>query len=256
VTERSYVLGDLGLRLTIDGDELIGDARVTPNMWVPGTDALRISVLAAWVDLTLGYVVMPALDRRMGTTVELDVHLAEEIRGDAQVRLVAEVTKAGRTTMACRCQVLADGRRVGTGHGLFTVAPQQVDLPGLEGMVARFNALSGRGNLPQPFAEWIGCEPSGTGRCVLPCAPHLRNLGGVLTGAMLAAVAEEAVLATGPVPTALVSMQLRFLRAVRGGPAVASADVDHGLAEVEVRDATTDALAVLATFRARCLSSK
>jgi hypothetical protein len=43
---------------------------------------------------------------------------------------------------------------------------------------------------------------------------------------------------------------MRYLRPVRTGPAVARAEVRGAIGEVEVRDAATDALAIIATTRA------
>jgi hypothetical protein len=46
-------------------------------------------------------------------------------------------------------------------------------------------------------------------------------------------------------------MHLRYLRSVRVGPAVAHADVHYGTGRVEVRDASTDKVAAIATTRSR-----
>ena len=47
----------------------------------------------------------------------------------------------------------------------------------------------------------------------------------------------------------LESVHLRYLRAIRVGPAVARADLHHGMGRVEVRDASNDAVAAIATTR-------
>ena len=69
------------------------------------------------------------------------------------------------------------------------------------------------------------------------------------TAACIALVVEEAVLSLSPGAT-LSSLNLRYLRPVRVGPAVARARATAGLGQIEVRDGGSgDRLSVLATAR-------
>lgn len=78
---------------------------------------------------------------------------------------------------------------------------------------------------------------------------HRRKPGSRIAG-LIALVAGEAALSLTPGAT-LSSMALRFLRPVRVGPAVATAQVRAGLGRVEVRDAGgDDRRAVIVTTRA------
>ena len=84
----------------------------------------------------------------------------------------------------------------------------------------------------------------------MPRTPDGLNATGSINGGLLALAIEEAALSLTPGAT-LCSLALRYLRSVRNGPAVATADVHHGLGRVEVRDAgDDDRLAAVATTRA------
>jgi acyl-coenzyme A thioesterase PaaI-like protein len=68
-------------------------------------------------------------------------------------------------------------------------------------------------------------------------------------GGLIALVVEEALLSLSPGAT-LSSLNLRYLRPVRVGPAVATARTTTGLGQVEVRDGGNGGrLSVLATAR-------
>jgi hypothetical protein len=87
------------------------------------------------------------------------------------------------------------------------------------------------------------------GTAVLPCTPVVHNASAAINGGLLALVVEEAALSADPTAGRIESVQLRYLRAIRVGPAVASAELHHGMGRVEVRDASNDAVAAIATTR-------
>ena len=71
-----------------------------------------------------------------------------------------------------------------------------------------------------------------------------------MNGGLIALAAEEAVLSLEPDGATLSSLSLRYLRPVRVGPAVATAQTRSGLGQIEVRDAGNEnRLSVLATAR-------
>ena len=99
-----------------------------------------------------------------------------------------------------------------------------------------------------PLVERVGCERTGPGSAVLPYNPSILNSSKTLNGGLLAIPVEEAALSAVDTPTTITSLQMRYLRPVRTA-AVATAVVYNGLGEVEVHDAESGALAVLATTR-------
>ncbi len=71
----AHILLELGFDVRRVGDEIHGSAPIVPELWVPGTERLRTSVLAAWADTATGYLAVGALAPRPPVTHQLDVHL-------------------------------------------------------------------------------------------------------------------------------------------------------------------------------------
>ena len=89
------------------------------------------------------------------------------------------------------------------------------------------------------------------GVAVLPHSDEVLNASNTINGGLIALAAEEAVLSLSPPGTSLASLDLRYLQPARVGPAVAEAEVRHGLGRVEVYDEGNDnRLCVVATTRA------
>jgi acyl-coenzyme A thioesterase PaaI-like protein len=244
----AHILIDLGFVVGRSGDGVAGTARIVPEMWVPGTSILRTSILAAWIDQVSGLAAIDVLAPRVPVTLELDVHVYERLPADGSVRALARVVKAGRSVVVCTVDVTDDrGRPLAIGNASFMAAPD----PGLE-LPHRLSVdeMPTPGRLRLPFAERAACERRDAGVAVLARSEDGLNAAGTVNGGLIALVVEEAALSLTP-GTTLASMALRYLRAVRSGPAVATAEVRAGLARVEVRDAGgDDRAAVTATTRA------
>jgi acyl-coenzyme A thioesterase PaaI-like protein len=244
-----HILTDLGFVVGRSGDDVHGSAPVVPEMWVPGTTSLRTSILATWVDHVSGLVAIGALAPRVPVTLELDVHVYEQAPAGGTVHAVSRLVKAGRSVVVCGVDLTDhDGRPVAIGTASFMAAPD----PGLE--LPRHISLEAmpvtQGRLRRPFAERAGCRRREPGVAVLPRSEDGLNAAGTVNGGLIALAVEEAALSLTPGAT-LSSMALRYLRPVRSGPAVATAEVRAGLGRVEVRDAGgDDRPAVTATTRA------
>jgi acyl-coenzyme A thioesterase PaaI-like protein len=248
----AHILTELGFAVDRAGDGIHGAATVVPEMWAPGTAHLRTSILATWVDHAAGLAAIEVLAPRVPVTLELDVHLYEPAPAGGTVHALARVVKAGRSVVVCGVDVADDdGRPVAIGTASFMAAP----VPGLElpshVSVDMPPLLSGP--LAVPLAERAGCVRQSPGVAVLPRSEDGLNAAGSVNGGLIALAVEEAALSLTP-GTTLVSMALRYLRAVRSGPAVATAEVRSGLGRVEVRDAGgDDRPAVTAVTRAACV---
>ncbi len=243
-----HVVTELGLGVERVGDELHGSAPVVPEMHVPGTDVLRTSVLATWVDTVAGLLVVDVVRPRVPVTLELDVHLQAPPSGLGWVHLRGRVVKAGRTVVVPTVELLdEDGRSFGFGAASFMVAPDP-DLRMPEG-VGLEGRPPGASRLRQPLAERVGLEHRAPGVVALPRMDDGLNASNTVNGGLLALAVEDAALSLTPGAT-LESLALRYLQPVRIGPAVAVADVRDGLGRVAVRDAGAgDRRAVLATTR-------
>lgn len=234
-----HILTELGFAVGRSGaDEIHGSACVVPEMWVPGTTSLRTSILATWVDHVSGLAAIDVLAPRVPVTLELDVHVHDGAPAGGTVHAVARLPKAGRSVVVGGVDVADDdGRPVAIGTASFMAAPD----PGLEMPSATsHDAMAVRPRrLVRPFAERAGCRRLGPGLAVLPRSDDGLNAAGTVNGGLIALAAEEAALSLTPGST-LSSMALRYLRPVRVGPAVATAEVRAGLGRVEVRDAGGD----------------
>jgi acyl-coenzyme A thioesterase PaaI-like protein len=178
---------------------------------------------------------MDAIAPQVPVTLELDIHLYEDAPADGTVHAVAHVVKAGRSVVVCGVDITDDdGHPVAIGAASFMAAPDpHLALPD---DVARHAMAITPGRLHLPFAARAGCRRRAPGVAELPRSDDGLNAAGTVNGGLLALVAEEAALSLTPGAT-LSSMALRYLRPVRTGPAVATAEVRAGLGRVVVRDA-------------------
>ena len=240
---------DLGFGVAAAEGEMRGSAHVVPQMWVPGTDALRTSILAAWADVAAGHVAIGLFDPGVPVTLDLDVHLHRPPVGLAEVQMVASLQKSGRSVSVISIDISADGEAIGFAHATFMAAPNPtLRMPTIvrdEGLLRPHPP-----RLEVPYAERAGCEHVAPGLASIPMRPDGLNASGTLNGGLLALAVEEAALSAEP-GTTLASLSMRYAQPVRVGPAVARAEVRHGLGNVVVRDeGRDDRLAVIATTRA------
>lgn len=205
---------------------------------------------ASWADTQLGVLAMQAFSPRFTLTLDLDVHLFDEVTDLTRLRTAARIVKAGSTVVVALMEFTTDDgrRRVGFSHGTFMAAPNPaLSAPTATQALASFR--SGRRPLDEPIVTRVGCTRTKPGEAVMPYASKLNNGSNAINGGLLTVAVEEAALSADPEHRPLESMHVRYLRAVRVGPAVARAVVRRGVGQVELRDLHTDAPALLATTR-------
>jgi acyl-coenzyme A thioesterase PaaI-like protein len=243
-----HIMRDLGFAVGGTSDEMRGSGHVVEQMWVPGTKALRTSILAAWADMVAGYIAIGLFEPGVPVTLDLDVHLHRPAIGIDEVGMVARVQKAGRSVSVLSIDMFGDGAAFGFGHATFMAAPNpSLRMPTVVRDEGLLHVHPSR--LEVPFAERAGCERVAPGLASIPLRPDGLNASGTLNGGLLALAVEEAALSVEPGAT-LASLSMRYVQPVRVGPAVARANVADGLASVVVRDAgRDDRLAVIATTR-------
>ena len=242
-----HILRELGFTITRVGDELHGAASITPQMHVPGTSQLRTSILASWLDLLAGHLAVDAMTPRVPVTLELDVHLYRPAPGSGRIRAVGRTVKAGRSVFVASVEFTSEhGEPLAIGAGSFMSAPDPAArLPSRLGI----DASAPVELLRVPLAERAGCERREPGVAVLPRSEDGLNASNSVNGGLITLAVEESVLSLAPGDT-LCSLSVRYLQAVRVGPAVATAHVHNGLGLVELRDLGNDnRLAVTATTR-------
>lgn len=247
--QQTHIVGELGMAIEVVDGGLHGGAAVVPQMHVPGTRCLRTSILATWADLLCGLLAVDVIAPRVPVTVELAVDLYRAPVGCVRVEGVARTLKAGRSVVVTEVDFTTqDGERLAIGTASFMPAPDAgLRLPESSRTLSR-NHDGGR-RLTRPFAERAGCERRERGVAALSRSEDGLNSAKSINGGLIALAVEEAALsATDAV--GLSSLAMRYLRAARNGPVVATAATHGDLARVEVRDAgNDDRLAVVATTR-------
>jgi acyl-coenzyme A thioesterase PaaI-like protein len=246
--DRSHVIAELGLGVRIDGDGLAGSAVVVPEMHVPGTDVLRISVLAAWADVLTGLLSGNTLAPRVPVTLDLSVDLPRPLRGRPTVAGSARILKAGRSVVVLEVTFVEGDSAVALGTATFMPSPDtSLTLPAVRDSPA---LLAGRPErLAAPFAARAGCERRGPGVAELPRREDALNASNTINGGLIALLMEEAALSTAP-GSVLSSLALRYLRPARVGPLVATATRHGDVILVAAHDAgADDRLVVSATAR-------
>jgi len=248
---RRHVLQELGWDVGPSedgGGRMLGSAVVVPEMHAPGTSHVRTSILAAWADVVAGYLAVETVGPRVPVTLELDVHLYRPAPGAGVVRGEGKVMKSGRSVFVAGVDFLdEDGEQFGFAAASFMASPDER---------LRIGTLPGRAPLPTgarltiPFAERAGCQQRAPGVAALSYSDEVLNASNTINGGLIALTAEEAVLSLSPRGASLASLDLRYLQAARVGPAVATAEVRHGLGRVEVCDeGNENRLCVAATAR-------
>ena len=157
-----HIMRDLGFGVVADGEAMLGSARVVPEMWVPGTQAIRTSILAAWADVVAGHLAIDLFDPGVPVTLDLDVHLHRPAAGCDEVRMVGRVQKAGRSVSVLSIDIAdGDDRPLGFAHATFMAAPNpSLRMPTIvrdEGLLSPHRAhprgaVRGAGGLRSPGA--------------------------------------------------------------------------------------------------------
>lgn len=189
-------------------------------------DTLRATVVASAIDLVGGFVTREAAGADLTFTRDLSLRIATP---DRPPRLVArgEPLHAGRQLVTTAVRLSAPGDDGGApfaiGETTFTRRPRP------KADDRSFAELSTppeipRHDLAQPLADALGLTPiePADGRFRLELRPAVLNPEGVMQGALVALVVEEAALgaaeATSGRPNAVVAMDLRYLAGASVGP--------------------------------------
>ena len=245
---RGHALTDLGWEVRRTEGGMLGSATVVPEMCVPGTGHLRTSILATWTDVVSGLLVVDAIRPRVPVTLELDVHAYRPLPGAGPLLGHGTLVKSGRSVSVAQVEFTdEDGEPLAFGAASFMAAPDATMRIDFETSADR--VMERRGRLAVPFAEHAGCQRTEPGVAVLLRTDGVRNASNTINGGLIALTAEEAALSLTP-GTTLASLGLRYLQPARVGPVVATAHVQAGLGQIEVRDAGgEDRLCVMATSR-------
>ena len=208
-----HVIDELGFEHWFSDGLSCGRAQVLPGMCVPGTQLVRIGVLAILADLVSGQPESGSVT----PTTDLSVHQVR-IRPMEWVNLSATVLKAGASLLFIETMLTADDEREPFATSLATFMSRPVE------RVDRPEPVAVR--LDQPFGARIGAEVLRPG--VVEMAPRddiLNVFHGTIQGGILATLGELAAesLWAGGEPHLVADLDIRFLNRVKAGPVRATA---------------------------------
>jgi acyl-coenzyme A thioesterase PaaI-like protein len=233
-------IAEMGFHCAFDGDRMAGhSAPPADALLVPGTDVVRPSVLLTLADVLIGSLANEAALPRITMTVDLNVRVLQPLTSATGFTGEARVLKSGRTTTfgeATFAPIGSDAPAV-LSHGTFIASPRPQDV-GFS-LAKGLPRPASPGPMRAPLAERVGCRIVEPGMAEVDRRDDLLNPADTLQGGLLALVAEEAAcsLSPGVAPTQL---DVRYLSAVRIGPARAHAVRLGPLVRAEVRDAGND----------------
>ena len=222
-------VNDLGGWYRLAGERCAGEFEVTGEMLGPD-GSVRASILATQADMIGGALANRASTPRVPLTVDLTVHRVEPV-GVGTLSMVARILRAGRRTVVTEAAFVAGGERpLVVSQATFMPSPNPVDEQPFVG-----DRDGGRPSLARPFADQLGIRVLAPGVTELDRVPYTMQPTGTIQGGGVAAVAEVA--AETACGAAVLDIDVRFLAAVRVGPARATAEVlGGGRVRVEVRD--------------------
>ena len=235
----------LGVSYRADGDGVSGRFEVSEHERVPGTRLVRAGVLATVADVVTGWGANRHVFPRIPLTVDLSVHWLRPIDADA-FDVTARVLKAGATTVVSEA-TFADPvsqERAILSYVTFVVSPRPQDAF-TQPLPERVHQSS----LARPIMDDIGVRVVGPGIAELDRVPYVMQPAGTIQGGAVALLVERAAESIAGAP--IEDLEIRYLAAVRVGPARATAEViAPGLVRVELRDAgRPDRLATIALAR-------
>jgi acyl-coenzyme A thioesterase PaaI-like protein len=246
--EVSHIVTELGLSVAVDGPVAVARAAVVPEACVPGSVALRTSVLATWADVITGMVVIGAVMPRIPVTLDLEVQVVEPaVAGDTLVA-EASMVKRGRTVLVSEAsfRVERTGALVGFALASFTVSPNPDHVfPSDFRLPLRQNL----GRLSMPFAQRAQCTVTAPGTAEVPWQVDGLNSSGSIQGGLVALAAEEAATSLADTPAFLDTLTLRYLRPFTAGPARATAERHGAACLVRLTDVGLGKPGALATAR-------
>jgi acyl-coenzyme A thioesterase PaaI-like protein len=235
----------LGVSYRADGDGVSGRFEVSEHERVPGSRLVRVGVLATVADVVAGWGANRHVFPRIPLTVDLSVHWLRPLDGDV-FDVTARVLKAGATTVVSEATFAdpATHERAIVSYVTFVVSPRPQDAFS-QPLPERVHQSS----LTQPIMEDIGARVVGPGVAELDRVPYVMQPAGTIQGGAVALLVELAAESIAGAP--IEDLEIRYLAAVRVGPARATAEViAPGLVRVELRDVgRPDRLATIALAR-------
>lgn len=235
-----HFIGYLGLEVWHEDGGTRGRATIRPEMWATGSRRPRLGLLFAMADVVGGTPPSGALI----PTVDLRLQLLTPAPSEGEILFEARPLKVGRRLWTGELLLRAPGSAGLFGRCEFSFMNQRMaDVAGFEPRLDREQ----RGVTPLPaasFDELFQMRMLADGSIEMDPHEAVRNgAAGTIQGgaqaAMAEVVAERALAGRGPF--AVADLHVRYLSALRTGPAVARAtvlpgDADRPVVQVSIVD--------------------
>ena len=244
-----YVISELGLQVSADGDLLRGSATVVPEACVPGTEVLRTSILTTWADVVAGAVAGMAMSPRIPLTLDLEVLVRRPFPVGSPVVAEARLVRAGRSVVVSEATFGDGSDPAPLAIAVATFVPSPDPAAVFPDGFPLPEQVSQRGRLSAPFADRVGCRRLEPGTVEVPRRPDGLNAVGAMQGGVVALTIEEAASTVASEPAHLAALNIRYLRPVMVGPARAVATPSGTLRTVRLTDTSNGKLCALGTAR-------
>jgi len=239
-------LHDIAFSYDVEGQVGMGELEIDEELRIPGTRLVRPSILATVADVVAGGVANRISAPRIPLTVDLTIHTFGGVTVDV-VTIVGRAVKAGRSTILTEVTFFELGveRPVALSHATFLPSPNAAHE--MEFVGSQPHRPS---NLRGPIAEQMGIRVIRPGITEVDRVEYVMQPTGTVQGGAQAVLAEVAAETLMGEP--VLDLDMRFVNAIRVGPARASAElVAAGIARVEIRDpGNNDRLATVALAKA------
>jgi acyl-coenzyme A thioesterase PaaI-like protein len=223
-------LNDLGHSWQVGEDQCVGRFEADPFLCSGGS--VRASVLAALADVVAGGLANVTVAPRIPLTVDLSLHAFAPVPPGSEVSMVARNLKVGRSTTVGEVAFSCSAGPVAVAYVTFMPSPRPED----EMVEVHWGRAPGPSALGAPIFEQIGARLVSPGVVELDLATYVKQPSGTIQGGAIALIAEMA--ATSLAPGVVRDLEIRYLSAVRVGPArTSSTALADGLVRVAIRDA-------------------
>ena len=187
----TYYVTQVAFSTLLEGDEIRGHGTVVPEACVPGTEALRTSVILLWADVLAGAAAGLAINPRIPLTLDLEVQVRRPFAPGSEVHAEARIVRAGRSVVVTEA-TFGDGtdpEPLAIAVATFVPSPDTSHV--FDGGFP-IPVFPDDARLTQPLAERLSCRVLEPGVVEMPRRLDALNAVGAIQGGAVATALEEA----------------------------------------------------------------